>query len=82
MSTRTATRQSSREARLAQPLDTIRTWGGRWTSGRVQQLRRTTGEAPCRTTARRDLHALTIRGHLVQQGPDHGRYFTLRRKDS
>ncbi|MBM7088087.1 hypothetical protein JTP67_05875 [Streptomyces sp. S12] len=82
MSTRTATRRSSREARLAQLLDAIRTHGGRWTSGRVQDLRRLTGEAPCRTTARRDLHTLTARGHLQADGPDNGRYFILRtRKD-
>jgi hypothetical protein len=68
---------SSREARLAQLLDTIRTWPGPWTSGRVQGLRRLTGKAPCRTTARRDLHALVSRGHLQQHGPDNGRYFTL-----
>ena len=74
--------QSSREQRLAQLLDTIRTHGGRWTSGRVQNLRQLTGEAPCRTTARRDLIALTERGHLVQRGPENDRYFTLRtRKD-
>ncbi|ODA69246.1 hypothetical protein [Streptomyces sp. AVP053U2] len=73
---------SSREARLAQLLDTIRTWGGRWTSGRVQDLRRLTGQAPCRTTARRDLLALATRGHLDQRGPDNDRYFTLHtRKD-
>jgi len=80
MSARTA---PSREQRLAQLLDTMRTWGGRWTSGRVQELRRLTGEAPCRTTARRDLHTLTQRRHLQQHGPDNGRYFTLNttRKD-
>jgi len=80
--TRTATRRSSREARLAQLLDAIRTHGGRWTSGRVQDLRRLTGGAPCRTTARRDLITLTDRGHLVQRGPDNDRFYTLRtRKD-
>ncbi|MFH9014007.1 hypothetical protein ACH4C6_21830 [Streptomyces sp. NPDC017943] len=73
---------TSREQRRAQLLDTIRTHGGRWTSGRVQELRRLTGEAPCRTTARMDLLALARRGHLVQHGPTDGRYFTLRtRKD-
>ncbi|MFF9205105.1 hypothetical protein ACF1AE_25455 [Streptomyces sp. NPDC014986] len=73
---------SSREARLAQLLDTIRTWGGRWTSGRVQEQRRLSGAAPCRTTARRDLIALAERGHLDQRGPANGRFYTLRtRKD-
>lgn len=82
MSTATRTRASSREARLAQLLDTIRTHGGRWTSGRVQDLRRLTGHAPCRTTARRDLITLTDRGHLDQHGPDNDRNYTLKtRKD-
>jgi hypothetical protein len=36
---------SIREQRLAQLLDTIRTHGGRWTSGRVQNLRRLTSGA-------------------------------------
>jgi hypothetical protein len=74
------TRRSAREARLAQLLDTIRTWGGRWTSGRVQELRRTTGDAPCRTTARRDLLTLAARGHLQAVGPDSNRSFVLRVK--
>lgn len=73
---------SSREQRLVQLLDTVRTWGGRWTSGRVQDLRRLSGGAPCRTTARRDLIALVERGHLQQHGPDNDRYFTINaRKD-
>jgi hypothetical protein len=76
------TTTSSREARLAQLLDTIRTWGGRWTSGRVQELRRLNGHIPCRTTARRDLLTLAGRGHLQQLGPDNDRYFILNtRKD-
>ncbi|MGY0067681.1 hypothetical protein ACWZEH_12815 [Streptomyces sp. QTS137] len=80
MSTRTAA--SSREARLAQLLDTIRTWGGRSATGRVQDLRRLTGQAPCRTTARRDLAELARRGHLIQHGPVDGRFYTLKyRKD-
>jgi len=82
MSARTATRRSSREARLAQLLDAIRTHGGRWPAGRVQELRRLTGEAPCRTTARRDLQTLAARGHLQVHGPDNNRDYTLRtRKD-
>jgi hypothetical protein len=80
MNASTVTRKSSREARLAQLLDTIRTWGGRWTSGRVQDLRRTTGDVPCRTTARRDLLTLAARGHLQAVGPDSNRSFILRVK--
>ncbi|MFE9448368.1 hypothetical protein [Streptomyces sp. NPDC006739] len=74
---------SAREARLAQLLATIRTHPDeRWTSGRVQDLRRLTGEAPCRTTARRDLIELAARGHLAQHGPDDNRFYTLKtRKD-
>jgi hypothetical protein len=73
---------SSREARLAQLLDAIRTHGGRWTSGRVQELRHLTSGATQRGTASRDLQELARRGHLAQHGPADGRYFTLRtRKD-
>ncbi|WP_442803446.1 hypothetical protein OG411_19155 [Streptomyces pseudogriseolus] len=68
---------TNQEARRRQLLDTIRTWGGRWTSGRVQELRRQCGHAPCRTTARRDLHALAARGHLEERGPQNGRFYTL-----
>ncbi|MFD8251942.1 hypothetical protein [Streptomyces werraensis] len=76
----TTTNQEARRARL---LEGIRAAGGRWTSGRVQEQRRRSGEAPCRTTARRDLHALAARGHLEQRGPENGRFYTLRttRKD-
>ncbi|MEU2730065.1 hypothetical protein ABZ650_20345 [Streptomyces griseoviridis] len=75
-------RVSTREARLAQLLDAIRTWGGRWSSGSVQQLRRATGGPVQRGTARRDLIELTRRGHLAQHGPADGRYYTLKtRKD-
>jgi DeoR/GlpR family transcriptional regulator of sugar metabolism len=73
---------SSREQRLAQLLDTIRTHGVRWTSGRVQNLRRLTGGPVQRGTARRDLEELARRGHLNQHGPEDGRFYTLRtRKD-
>ncbi|NUS83620.1 MAG: hypothetical protein HOY75_12965 [Streptomyces sp.] len=71
------TTTSSREARLADLLDIIRRQGGKWTSRRVQDWRRLTGVAPCRTTARRDLAGLTVRGHLQQHGPDNGRYYVL-----
>ncbi|MHB9862145.1 hypothetical protein [Streptomyces sp. YIM S03343] len=68
------------ERRLAQLLDTIRTLGGRWPAGRVQDLRRLTGGATQRSIARRDLAELHRRGHLDQNGPRDGRYYTLRRK--
>jgi hypothetical protein len=74
---------SSREDRLAQLLDTIRTHPGhRWTAGRLHELRRLSGGPVQRGTARRDLVELARRGHLVQHGPDDGRYFVLKtRKD-
>lgn len=76
--------QSSRERRLAQLLDTIRTRPSvRWTTSRVQDIRRLTSGATQRGTASRDLQELTSRGHLVQHGPRDGRFYTLRttRKD-
>lgn len=76
MSTTTST--SSREQRLAQLLDTIRTHGVRWTAGRVQNLRRLTGGQVQRGTARRDLAELHRRGHLIQHGPEDGRFYTLK----
>lgn len=69
---------NSREHRLAQLLDTIRTHGRRWTAGRVQNLRRLTGGPVQRGTARRDLAELARRGHLVQRGPDDGRFYILK----
>lgn len=73
---------SSREVRLTQLLDTIRTHGGHWPAGRVVDLRRLTGGSPHRSTARHDLAELARRGHLQEMGPDNGRYYTLAtRKD-
>jgi hypothetical protein len=73
----------SREGRLAQLLDTIRSHPGhRWTAGRLHELRRLSGGPVQRGTARRDLIELTRRGHLTQHGPDDGRYYLLNtRKD-
>ncbi|MFF8656762.1 hypothetical protein [Streptomyces huasconensis] len=71
---------SSRERRLEQLLDTIRTHGGRWTTNRVQDMRRRQGTAPQRGTARRDLAELHRRGHLTAHGPADGRYYLLARK--
>lgn len=75
--------QSSREARLAQLLDTIRTRpSARWTTSRVQDIRRITSGATQRGTASRDLQELARRGHLNEHGPEDGRFYTLRtRKD-
>ncbi|APY88222.1 hypothetical protein DCW30_05610 [Streptomyces alfalfae] len=73
---------SSRERRLEQLLDAIRTHGGKWTTRQVQETRRRKGEAPQRGTARRDLAELARRGHLVEHGPADGRYYLLAtRKD-
>lgn len=72
----------SREARLAQLLDSIRTHRGAWPVGRVVDLRRFTGGPTQRSTARGDLAELHRRGHLIQHGPDDGRFYTLKtRKD-
>lgn len=69
---------SSREARLAQLLDLIRSQPGRWTAGRLHRRRRTSGGAVQRGTARRDLVELERRGHLVGRGPEDGRFYQLR----
>ncbi|WAL93928.1 hypothetical protein [Streptomyces sp. Je 1-369] len=71
------TRDSARERRLEQLLDTIRTHGGRWTTSRVQDMRRRRGQTAQRGTARHDLAELHGRGHLVEHGPVDGRYYTL-----
>jgi trehalose-6-phosphate synthase len=75
--------QSSREQRLAQLLDTIRTHPTfRWTTGFVHEMRRRSGGPPQRNTARWDLVELHRRGHLVEHGPKNDRSYTLRtRKD-
>ncbi|MFI1676999.1 hypothetical protein [Streptomyces sp. NPDC020607] len=70
-------RDSVRERRLEQLLDTIRTHGGRWTTSRVQDMRRRQGQTAQRGTARHDLAELHGRGHLVEHGPADGRYYTL-----
>ncbi|MFF9898468.1 hypothetical protein [Streptomyces longispororuber] len=76
---------SSRERRLGQLLDTIRSCGGQWPTSRVMDFRRRDGHTPCRTTARRDLAELARRGHLLACGPENARYYvlaTLARKDA
>ncbi|PWI08357.1 hypothetical protein DIZ27_23245 [Streptomyces sp. NWU339] len=76
------TEEFSDEARLAQLLDTIRTHGGKWSTGSVQAMRRTTGGPVHRGTARRDLAELARRGHLTKHGAGDGRFYTLTtRKD-
>ncbi|MER8219737.1 hypothetical protein ABTZ58_03885 [Streptomyces sp. NPDC094143] len=74
---------SSREARLAQLLDAIRTRPAfRWTTGFVHEMRRRSGGPPQRNTARWDLVELARRGHLVEHGPANDRFYTLKtRKD-
>ncbi|MGS2588046.1 hypothetical protein [Streptomyces hebeiensis] len=69
------------EARLAQLLDTIRTRLGKWSTGVVMEVRRSTGGPTQRGTARRDLAELHRRGHLTQHGAGDGRYYTLTRKN-
>ncbi len=69
---------SSREARLADLLDLIRSQPGQWTAGRLHRRRRTSGGPVQRGTARRDLAELWRRGHLVQRGPKDGRFYELR----
>ncbi|MEU6496407.1 hypothetical protein ABZ890_39525 [Streptomyces sp. NPDC046984] len=73
-------RDATRELRLEQLLDTIRTHGGKWTTGTLQALRRTTGGPVQRGTARRDLIELTRRGYLAQFGAADGRYYMLKRR--
>lgn len=68
------------EARLAQLLDTIRTHGGKWSTGALQELRRKQGGTKQRGTARRDLAELHRRGHLHQHGAGDGRFYTLKRR--
>lgn len=70
----------SHEVRLAQLLDTIRTHGGKWTTGALQELRRKQGGTTQRGTARRDLAELHRRGHLNQHGAGPGRFYTLKRR--
>lgn len=72
---------SSRERRLEQLLDTIRTHSGPWSTSRVMGVRRRRGGHPQRGTARGDLAELARRGHLTEHGPTDGRFYTLTRKD-
>ncbi|HEY8985696.1 MAG TPA: hypothetical protein VIU15_39760 [Streptomyces sp.] len=60
-------------------LDTIRAQGGRWTTGRVQAHRRSTGGPTQRGTASRDLDELYRRGHLQRCGAQDGRFYVLRK---
>ncbi|WP_432138960.1 hypothetical protein [Streptomyces sp. bgisy154] len=79
----TPDKASARDTRLAQLLDTIRTHPGKWTTGLVQDIRRTTGGPTQRGTARRDLAELHRRGHLLRHGAGDARFYTLKtRKDS
>ncbi|MFE5258282.1 hypothetical protein [Streptomyces coelicoflavus] len=75
-----ATPDAAREQRLAQLLDTIRTYRGEWRAGDVVVVRRLTGGPIQRSVARRDLAELHRRGHLNQHGSADGRFYTLKRK--
>ena len=57
--------------RRALLLAAIRAEGGDWTTGRVHHLYRSTGVAPGRRTARRDLRHLARAGHLAQRPGTH-----------
>lgn len=69
---------SGREQRLTELLDLIRANPGRWTTGRVHDLRKAAHRGPSqRGTAKRDLVELCRRGYLVERGPADGRFFLL-----
>ncbi|MEV5977550.1 hypothetical protein [Streptomyces sp. NPDC052114] len=77
-----ATPDPVRERRLEQLLDAVRTWRGRWTTVRAQDLYRLTGGPTERHVARRDLAELHRRGHLRKHSSDGGQHYTLAtRKD-
>ncbi|WP_199572673.1 hypothetical protein [Streptomyces murinus] len=62
--------------RVAMLLDTAISQGGEWTTRRVQRFYRAAGiPAPLWATARKDLHALNMQGHLVLHEGDAGRRF-------
>ncbi|MFH8336904.1 hypothetical protein [Streptomyces sp. AM6-12] len=66
----------SHHQRVALLLDAVMAQGGEWTTRRVQRFYRATGiPAPLRATARKDLHALHMQGHLVLHEEDAGRRF-------
>ncbi|MFF7130330.1 hypothetical protein [Streptomyces sp. NPDC008240] len=73
----------SHHLRQAQLLDAICTEQGEWTTRRVQDFYRALNNpAPLRTTARKDLRALHVTGHLVQNDDNGRRFYTLNtRKD-
>ena len=73
----------SHHLRRAVLLDAIEAQQGEWTTRRVQKFYRTGGiPAPLRVTARKDLQALHMTGHLVQNDDKGRRFFTLNtRKD-
>lgn len=74
----------SHHLRRAVLLDAICAEQGEWTTRRVQQFYRAGNiPAPLRVTARKDLHALHVTGHLVLDDTDKGRrFYTLStRKD-
>ncbi|MFE2383957.1 hypothetical protein [Streptomyces misionensis] len=74
----------SHHLRVALLLDTAINEGGEWTTRRVQRFYRAAGyQVPLRATARKDLHALHMQGHLVLHDDNGRRYYTVNtRKDS
>ncbi|MFV8127486.1 hypothetical protein [Streptomyces syringium] len=71
---RFARREDDRRNRL---LTVIRAEGGEWPASRVWALYRERQWAPNRTTARKDLQLLARRRHLIERGPQNGRFYTL-----
>ncbi|WP_438489500.1 hypothetical protein [Streptomyces sp. S186] len=53
--------------------DPLRTW----TTGQVRELYTEMGLGPQRSTARRDLQHLAVRGRLVEAGPENCRVYRL-----
>ncbi|MFK0140655.1 hypothetical protein [Streptomyces murinus] len=71
-----ACKPTSHHQRVALLLNAVISQGGEWTTRRVQRFYRAAGiPAPLRATARKDLHALHMQGHLVLHEEDAGRRF-------
>lgn len=69
----TATTLTARQAWL---LEAVRGQGGRWSTGRADQLYRSSrGAAEQRSVSRRDLKVLARHGLLMECGPENGRYY-------
>lgn len=79
MSRLTVTKQRNATVRQARLLVAVREQAGQWTTRRAMNLYRDMGIAPCRTTARKDLQALAVRGLLIPHGLIEQRHYTLNR---